>query len=151
MISTFYATKMTLSLDKRYEIAFLHEHPAGPKWGYEKIAKHVRCSKPTVIYWVKKYQENKDLTEEKRSGRPRCTTELEDERIVKMAKKNYNATSIEIQQEFEKKGVDVSERTIRRRLSEAGGKFVKEVQKPLLSERHRVNRLKWAKNYQNFD
>src|SRR5437763_13616092 len=125
MISTFYATKMTLSLDKRYEIAFLHEHLAGPKWGYEKIAKHIHCSKPTVIYWVKKYQESKDLTEEKRSGRPRCITEMEDERIVKMAKKNYNATSIEIQHEFEKKGVEVSERTIRRRLSEAGGNSLK--------------------------
>src|SRR6266496_4377289 len=103
---------MIFSLDKRFEIAFLHEHLARPKWGYEKIAKHIHCSKPTVIYQVKKYQENKDLIEEKRSGWPRCTMEMEDERIVKMAKKNHNATSIEIQREFEK-SVEISERTIR--------------------------------------
>src|SRR5215211_5433548 len=120
MINKLYATKMTLSLDKRYEIVFLHEHSAGPKWGYEKIAAHIHCSKPTVIYWVKKYRENKDLTDEKKPGRPRCTTEKEDERIVKMAKLNHNVTSGEIQQEFEKKGVGVSVWTIRRRLSESG-------------------------------
>ena len=151
MIDEFYATKMTLSLDKRYEIVFLHEHPAGPKWGYEKIAKYIHCSKPAVIYWVKKYHENKDLTDEEKSGRPRCTTEKEDERIIKMAEQNHNITCGEIQQELGKKGVDVSVWTIRRRLNEAGGKFVKEISKPLLSERHRANRLKWAKEHENFD
>ena len=142
---------MSLSLNKRYEAVFLHEHPAGPKWGYDKIAKYIKCSKPTVIYRVKKYQENKDLTEEKRSGRPRCTAEKEDERIVKIAKRNHDVTSIEIQRELEKRGVEISDRTIRRRLNDAGGKFVKETQKPLLSERHRSNRLKWAKNHQNYN
>ena len=103
---------MSLSLDKRYEAVFLHEHPAGPKRGYDKIAKYIKCSKSTVIYWVKKYQENKDLTEEKRSG-PRCTTEKEDERIVKIAKQNHDVTSIEIQRGLEKRGVEISDRTIR--------------------------------------
>src|SRR5579859_656198 len=129
MIGKFYATKMSLSLNKRYEIVFLYEHPTGSKWSYERIAKYIGCSKPTVIYWIKKYQENKDLTEEERSGQLRCTTEKEDERIVKMAKLKHNATSIEIQREFKKKGVEISERTIRQRLSEARGKFVKETQK----------------------
>ena len=32
--------------------------------GYEKIASKVRCSKSTAIYWVKKYRENKDLSDE---------------------------------------------------------------------------------------
>jgi len=142
---------MTLSLDKRYEMVFLHEHPAGPKWGYEKIAAYVHCSKSAVIYWVKKYRQDKDLTDEKKSGRPRCTTEMEDNRIIKMAKLNHDITSGEIQQAFEKKGVEVSVWTIRRRLSETGGKFVKEISKPLLSERHRANRFKWAKDHQNFN
>src|SRR6185369_7491214 len=86
---------MSLSLNKRYEAVFLYEHPAGPKWGYDKIAKYIKCSKPTVIYWVKKYQENKDLTEEKRSGCPHCTTEKEYERIVKIAKRKLALKSKE--------------------------------------------------------
>ncbi|CAB4383710.1 unnamed protein product [Rhizophagus irregularis] len=117
---------MSLSLDKRYEIVFLHEHEAGPKWGYDKIASYIHCSKSAVVYWVKKYRENKDLTDEQKPG-------------------------TEIQQKLEKQGVNVSSRTVRRRLGESGGKFVKETFKPLLSEKHRANRLKWAKKHKKFD
>ena len=41
---------MELSLEKRYEIVFLREHPAGPKFSFGFIAKQVRCSKSTAIY-----------------------------------------------------------------------------------------------------
>jgi hypothetical protein len=68
MISKFTPQKMTLSLDKRYEIVFLHEHLKDPKWGYEKIASYVHCNKVTVIYWVKKYRQDKNLADKKKSG-----------------------------------------------------------------------------------
>ena len=142
---------MSLPIHKRYEIVFLHEHPEGPKWGYEKIASYVRCSKSTVIYWVKKYRQDKELTDEQKSGRPRNTTKAQDKRIVKLAMKKHDITSTEIQQKLEKQGVNISSRTIRRRLGESGGKFVKETSKPLLSEKHRASRLKWAKKHQKFD
>ncbi len=151
MIGNFQPQKMPLPLHKRYEIVFLHEHPAGPKWGYEKIAAHVHCSKSTAIDWVKKYHQNKDLTDKPKSGRSRCTTKAQDKRIVKMAMKKHNITASEIQRELKKQGVEVSSRTIRRRLGESGGKFVKEVSKPLLSEKHRANRLQWAKKHKKFD
>ncbi|CAB4439763.1 unnamed protein product [Rhizophagus irregularis] len=83
---------MSLSLNKRYEMVFLHEHPEGPKWGYAKIASYVHCS------------------------RPRKTTKAQDKRIVKMATEKHNITSTEIKNKLEKKGVEVSSRTIRRRL-----------------------------------
>ncbi|GBC00286.1 hypothetical protein RclHR1_03800002 [Rhizophagus clarus] len=142
---------MTLSLNKRYEIIFLHEHPEGPKWSYGKIASYIKCSKPTVAYWVQQYRQDKDLTDKQRPGQPRTTTKAQDNRIVKMAKKKHDITSTEIQQKLEKKDVTVSSRTIRHRLVESGGKFVKEISKPLLSEQHRIKRLKWAKKHKNFD
>jgi transposase len=151
MIGKVTPRKMTLSLDKRYEIAFLHEHPKGPKWGYDKIASYIGCSKPTVIYWVRKYCQNKNLCDEQKSGQPRKTTKAQDKRIVKMAKEKHNITATQIQNKLEKQGVAVSARTIRRRLGEFGGKFVREISKPLLSERHRVSRLKWARKHKNFD
>ena len=113
MMINFQPQKMSLPLNKRYEIVFLHEHPAGPKWGYEKIAAHIRCSKSTAIYWVKKYCQDKDLTDEPKAGRSRCTTKAQDKRIVKMAMKKHNVTSTEIQKELKNQGVEVSSRTIR--------------------------------------
>jgi hypothetical protein len=59
---------MELSLEKRYEIAFLHEHPVGPKWGYRKIAKRVRCSITAARYWVERYRENRDLSTAERTS-----------------------------------------------------------------------------------
>src|SRR4051794_17563777 len=40
---------------------------------------------------------------------------------------------------------------VRRHLGESGGKFMKETQKPLLSEKHQAKRLQWAKKHENFD
>jgi transposase len=96
MINKLYTTKMSPSLNKQYEIVFLHEYPEGPKWRYAKIASYIHCSKSTVIYWIQKYQENKDLTDEKRSGRPHKTTKAQDKQIEKMAARKHNIISTEI-------------------------------------------------------
>lgn len=151
MIVKFSSQKMALSLDKRYEIVFLHEHPVGPKWSFGKIAKHVRCSKSTAIYWAQKYHNNKDLSTEERSGRPRITTAKQDERITEMAKKEHNITATQIQKNMEEWDLEISVETVKRRLREAGGKYTNEIPKPLLKERHRKARLEWAKKHQNFD
>ncbi|RHZ43951.1 hypothetical protein Glove_794g2 [Diversispora epigaea] len=122
------------------EIIFLHEHPAKPKWGFAKIAFYIHCCKTTVIYWVKKYRKNKDLSDKGRSGRPRCTTEKQDKRMTKMAKAEHNITSNQIKEKTNKHGAEVSVRTVRRRLHEAGGKYINEISKPLLTKNHREKR-----------
>ena len=129
----------------------MHEHPAGPKWGFAKIVAYIHCSKTTVIYWVKKYRENKDLSDKGRSGRPRCTTEKQDERMTEMATAEHNITSNQIKEKMNKRGTRVSVRTVRRRLHEAGGKYINEISKPLLTENHWEKRLQWAKKHQNFN
>lgn len=142
---------MELSLEKRYEIVFLHEHPAGPKWGYNKIASHIRCSKSTAIYWVKRYHKDRDLSNQERSGRARITTAKQDERIIKMAETEHDITSIQIKEKLKRKGVEISESTIKRRLRENGGSYTNEISKPWLTEDHRAKRLQWAKKHQKFD
>jgi Transposase/DDE superfamily endonuclease len=78
-------------------------------------------------------------------------TKAQDKRIVKMAMKKHDITATEIQNKLEKQGVEVSARTIRHRLSESGDKFVKEISKPLLSEKHQAIQLQWAKKHKKFD
>ena len=81
-----------------------------------------------------KYRENKDLSDEQRSGRPRVTTVKQNEQIINMAKEEYNMTSTQIQQNMKRKGTEISERTVRRRLHEVGGKYTNAISKPLLKE-----------------
>lgn len=142
---------MELSLEKRYEIVFLREHPAGPKFSFGFIAKQVRCSKSTAIYWVKRYHENRDLSTSERPGQPCVTSAKQDDKIVKMAEKEHNITAIQIQEKMEERGVGLSVETVRRRLRKSGGKFSNEISKPLLKEDHRKKRLQWAKKHKNFD
>lgn len=142
---------MSLPLHKRYEIVFLHEHPNGPKLGYTAISKIVKCSRDTVGRWIKRWKETKDLSDEPKAGRPRCTTDKEDKQIVKLAEKVEALTCSDIHSAIEKKGINVSSSTVRRRIIEAEGKYSAPISKPLLTDNHREKRLQWAKKHINFD
>ncbi|CAG8651717.1 3387_t:CDS:1, partial [Scutellospora calospora] len=47
-----------------------------PKFGLEKTATYVSCSKTTVIKVLQKFHQNKDLTDRPRSGRRHITTPI---------------------------------------------------------------------------
>ena len=83
---------MPFSLHKRYEIVFLHQHPKGLKLGLEKTASYIGCSKSIVIYWVKRYQENKDLSDQKKSGQGHSTSVVQNKKITTWAENEYNIT-----------------------------------------------------------
>ena len=76
---------MTLSLHKRNEIVFLSNHPLGPQLNHTDVAKVVHCSTSTVKYWLNRWNESKDLDDSPRSGRPRATTQEQDQRVVSLA------------------------------------------------------------------
>ena len=142
---------MPLPLHKRYEIIFLHYHSKGPKLGLGATAKIVGCSKSSALYWVKKWGETKNLNDEPKPGRNRITTPRQDAKILKLASDKENVTAVEIQQEMGKRNVSVSVRTIQKRLREGGAKYMAKLSKPLLTEKHKEKRLKWAKDHQDFD
>lgn len=50
-----------------------------------------------------------------------------------------------------KNNVNISVPTIWRRLHEAGAKYMNQLSKPLLTDKHKKFRLQWAKNHKNFD
>jgi transposase len=139
---------MALPVHKRYEIVFLSNHPLGPRLNHTAATKAVNCSTSTVKYWLKRWTQSKDLIDSTRSGRPRATTSKQDQRIVSLAEKQTFITAGDIVNQLNLKQVVVSERTVRRRLNEAGAKYNRPMSKSLLTERHRENRLKWAQNHQ---
>ena len=66
---------------QRYEygIVFLSQHSMGPQLSEKAVAKSVKCAKNTVPYWLNRWKESKDLSDMKRSGRPRATIEKVDQ------------------------------------------------------------------------
>lgn len=81
------------------------------------IAQRIPCNLHTVGHWIRAWQQRRDLDDAERSGRPRSTSERTDVRIEEFAEERKFTTPKEIKNELE---LDVSARTIRRRLDEVG-------------------------------
>ena len=133
---------MALQVYQRYEIVFLSQHPLGPKLSHMAVAKAVHCDEKTVKRWLKRWKQSKDLTDAPRSGRSRVTTPKQDQQVVALAEQQTFVTCQDITNQLNKKGVEISQRTVRRRLNEAGTKYNQPLSKPLLIENHREKRLK---------
>jgi transposase len=140
---------MAVPVHTRYEIVFLSNHPLGPKLSHAAVAKAVHCAKSTVKYWLRRWTQTKDLKDSTRLGRPRATTSKQDQRIVSLAEEETFITARDIANKLNRQQVVVSERTVQRRLNEAGAKYNRPMSKPLLTERHRENRLQWAQEHEN--
>ena len=136
---------MELSIQQRWEIIFLHHHKLGPKLSIRALVKELHYSKDTVQTWINRYQETGDVQDEERRGRKRKTSEKEDLNIISIAKKLRTSSSADISKLMSRKGTDISSRTVRHRLNEKGLYKLQPLKKPLLSDTHRHNRLKWAK------
>ncbi|CAF1437298.1 unnamed protein product [Didymodactylos carnosus] len=134
-----------LPLHKRYEIIFFSCHRYGPHLGVKKIAKIVKCATSTVKRWKKRWACTKDLSNEPKVGRSRVTTADEDQMILELVE----STCSSIQKGLKRRKVNISTKTICRRLHEANKIFCAQVSKPLLTAKHIRNRLNWARGVVN--
>ena len=73
---------MALSIQKCWEIVFLHLHRLEPKLSLRSIAKVLQCSLDTVQTWIIQYQETADVQDKAGTGRKRKTSDREDINIV---------------------------------------------------------------------
>ena len=136
---------MEFSIQKRWEIIFLHLHKLGPRLSIRAIAKELQCSRDTVQTQIHRYQETGNIQDEEGRGRKRKTSEREDLDIISIVEKSRDSTLVEISTAMNQQGVDISYSTVRRRLNEEGLYKLQPLKKPLLSDNHRENRLKQAK------
>ena len=116
----------------------------GPQLGGKTVAKAVKSVKSTVQYWFNRCKESKNLSDMKGPGRPRATSKKVDRRIYKLASSDNIATAGDIQSILKRQNIGISQETIRRRLKEAEDKFSLPISKPLLTENHRYDKLRWA-------
>ena len=87
---------MALSIQKRWEIIFLHLNKLGPRLSIRTIAKKLQYSTDTVRTWINRYEETGDIQDEEGKGRKRKTSEKEDLDIITIAKRLRTSSSAEI-------------------------------------------------------
>lgn len=128
-----------LSHDQRVAITVLH------KEGHDEsyIAQRIPCNVRSVRYWLA----HPDLQDQPRSGRKRKTTAAQDAAIVDEAKETKFTTPRHIKRKL---GLDVSFRTIDRRLIEHGlfGRVARHKKK--FSDEEKRKRLSFAEGYKSW-
>lgn len=116
-----------------------------------QIAKNEGVSHQTVMRIAKKMKENVSPTTNKRSSCRgiRKTTPRADRKIVQVALENRRATARVLVETLKDRGVEISERTLRRRLDEVNIKCRRPAKKPKLTPKMQKSRLEWAKAHRN--
>lgn len=100
-----------LTLVERAAIVTFHK----VGWTGRDIAQELHCDEHAVTRWVHRWEETRSLQDAERGGRPRCTSDDTDQDIMLHSDAHVNDNPKDIRRELE---LDVSARTIRRRLNE---------------------------------
>ena len=132
---------------QRSNIIFLHQEGISMR----EIAKRVGCSRKGVSGVIQRFQETGNTNDKPRSGRPRKSSSREDRPLVRLSLSDRKKSSSELTRDWqETNNVQVHPSTVRRRLIAAGLKGCKARKKPLVTEKQRRNRLKWAQQYKTW-
>ena len=86
----------------------------------------------------------------RRCGRKRLSSQQDDRALVRLSKANRKMTSRRLMLEMSTAGVQMSSRTVRRRLIEAGLRAYRPRKKPKLTAAMMKRRLSWAKQFANW-
>jgi transposase/uncharacterized coiled-coil protein SlyX len=128
-----------LSHDQRVAIAVLHKEGRDDSY----IAARIPCDVRSVRHWL----EHENLQDSPRSGRKRKTTAEQDASMITEAKEKKFTTPRRIKRKL---GLDVSSRTIDRRLIEVGlfGRVARH--KKIFSDAEKQKRMSFAEGYKHW-
>ena len=115
------------------------------------MAKAVKWTTSTVQYWLNRWKQLKNLNHSNQTGRVRATALKQDQQIISLAEQQTFVTSRDATNQLNRKRVKINERTLQRRLNEAGTKHNRPLSKSLLTRSHRMSRLKWAQYHRTVD
>lgn len=108
------------------------------------ITEKIGVSKRTVERWIKRYKEEGTTKNRHRSGRPRITTVMQDQEIIKTMEVQPVQSAVAVCDKLE---LECSSRTVVRRLRESGLFARIPATKPVLTGRTKEQRLGFARQY----
>jgi hypothetical protein len=113
------------------------------------VARLAECSEGAVRGIVRRYMDHMDVGRKPGSGRPRKTSPFQDRQMIRAMKMDRGTSGEQIRTSLGYH--NVSERLIRRRLSESG-EFASywKVKTPFISERNRLRRMQWCRDHLNW-
>lgn len=115
------------------------------------IASQLKLSKTCVHNAITRNKATGSNQTRSRSGRPKCTTQSEDNLIVVTSKRNRLLTAPQIREQMNSsRSKPVSVTTVKRRLRDAGLFGRVAVRKPLLRPQNKKKRMQWALTHRDW-
>ena len=118
-----------------------------PHFSHAEIGMQLNIQRPTVTKFLQRFKTRKSIQNLPRPGRPRKTSKTGDRWLVRNAE---SQTRIPFKRLKNILNMDISQRTIRRRLREAGIRKWRAVKRPLLTKAHAYQRRKWARAHRHW-
>uniref|UniRef100_A0A2H1VNK9 SFRICE_026544 n=1 Tax=Spodoptera frugiperda TaxID=7108 RepID=A0A2H1VNK9_SPOFR len=116
-----------------------------------EIAETLDVPRTTLRFALKRYDQTGLYTRRPESGGFRCSSARDDRFMVLAILKNRFLTAVEIRQRLQTaRGVNVSERTVRKRMEEQNLSARRPARGPELLRHHRVARLRFAREHANW-
>lgn len=117
-----------------------------------QIAEKMSVSQASVCVIKRKIDSGEDTSCQRigKCGPKRKTSPRDDRKIRKMCTQNRKMSAVKLTDRLKQEGLNVSERTVRRRLYEMGYKCHRPALKPLLTDAMKKKRFLWAKQHKHF-
>jgi hypothetical protein len=112
-----------------------------------EIGRQLHIPRQTVSAFLERFQVRETIDNLPRPGAPHKTTAATDRYLVRLAESETRQPLAELRVQTNN---EVSIRTIHRRLLENGIQKWKAVNCPLLTQKHAVQRLQWAREHQHW-
>jgi transposase len=137
----------TINPEKAAQVVALIEDGRSRRY----VAEALDLSVSTVQRAYARYLDTNSFQRRSGSGRPRCTTDNDDRFIVLNSLRDRHRTAVQIRNNLRDiRNMNVSVDTVRRRLAEQNLFSRKPAAVPLLTRRHRVARLNFAREHRDW-
>lgn len=116
-----------------------------------EVARRMNCTRATIYRTWARFQQLGNVRDLPRSGRPKVTTRNQDRYIrLTHARDRFKPATETARQTVGTHNRHISDRTVRRRLSDGGMKLRRPYVGPVLTRRHRRNCETWALNHRGW-
>lgn len=120
-------------------------------YSQRQVAAILNVDRSNMKYALKRYRATGLYTRKPGSGGVRCTSARDDRFIILEVLRNRFLTAVEIRQRLQvTRGVNVSERTVRRRIEECELRARRPARGPELERHHRTARLRFAREHEHW-
>ena len=113
-----------------------------------EVARLFNCHQSTVVRLRQRFQTTNNVSDRPRPGQPRVTTDQQDRHIRLQHLHNRFKTAASTARETQgRHNPRISSAAVRRRLRENGLRARRPFRRPLLTPRHRQQRLAWTRTH----